>query len=66
VLSNNRLGKVYWCLRMLPEQLAGGEREWKHELGVAAAMAAVRLGVARWGARRSFYRRLGASVGDGG
>jgi hypothetical protein len=66
VLSNNRLGKVYWCLRMLPEQLAGGEREWKNELGVAAAMAAVRLGVACWGARRCFYRRLGASVGDGG
>jgi hypothetical protein len=51
---------------MLPEQLAGGEREWKHELGVAAAMAAVRLGVACQGARRSFYRWLGASVGDGG
>jgi hypothetical protein len=51
---------------MLPEQLAGDEREWKHELGATAAMAAVRLGVARWGAGRSFYRGLGASVGDGG
>jgi hypothetical protein len=51
---------------MLPEQLAGGEREWKHELGAAAAMAAVRLGVARRGARRCFYRRLRASAGEGG
>jgi hypothetical protein len=51
---------------MLPEQLAGDEREWKHELGAAAAMAAVRLGVARRGAGRSFYRRVGASVGDNG
>jgi hypothetical protein len=51
---------------MLPEQLDGGEREWKHELGAAAAMAALRLGVARWGARRSFYRWLGVSTGDGG
>jgi hypothetical protein len=41
VLSNKRLGKLYWCLRVLPEQLAGGEREWKHELEAAAAMAAV-------------------------
>jgi hypothetical protein len=66
VLSNKRLGKVYGCLRMLPDQLAGGECEWKHELGAAAAMAAVRLVVARWGARRGFYRWLGVSVGDGG
>jgi hypothetical protein len=51
---------------MLPEQLAGDEREWKHELGAAAAIAAVRLGVARQGAGRCFYRQLGASVGDGG
>jgi hypothetical protein len=51
---------------MLPEQLAGGEREWKHELGAAAAMTAVRLGAARWGARRGFYRRLGVSAGDSG
>jgi hypothetical protein len=61
-----RPGEVYGCLRVLPEQLAGGEHEWKLELGAAAAMAAVRLGVARWGARRCFYRRLEASVGDGG
>jgi hypothetical protein len=51
-LGNKRLGEVHGCLRKLPEQLAGGEREWKHELRAAAAMAAVRLGVARWGARR--------------
>jgi hypothetical protein len=51
---------------MLPEQLAGGEREWKHELRAAAAVAAVRLRVARWGVRRGFYRWLGVSVGDGG
>jgi hypothetical protein len=51
---------------MLLEQLAGDEREWKHELGAAAAMAAVQLGVAHRGAGRSFYRQLGASVGDGG
>jgi hypothetical protein len=51
---------------MLPEQLDSDEREWKHELGAAAAMAAVRLGVPHQGAGRSFYRRLGASVGDGG
>jgi hypothetical protein len=29
-------------------------------------MAVVRLGVARWGAMRRFYRRFGASVGDSG
>jgi hypothetical protein len=65
-LDNKRLGEVYGCLRKLPEQLASGEREWKHELGAAAAMAAVRLGVARGGGTSGFYRWLGVSVGDGG
>jgi hypothetical protein len=61
-----RLGEVYGCLRVLPEQLAGGKREWKQELGAAAAMAAVRLGVAREGAATGFYKRLGVSVDDSG
>jgi hypothetical protein len=59
-----RLGEVYGCLRVLPEQLAGGE--WKQELGAAAAMAAVLLGVARGGGATDFYKRLGVSVDDGG
>jgi hypothetical protein len=66
MLANKRLGKVGGCLRVLPEQLAGGEREWKRELGAAAAMAAVRLGVAHWEAGRSFYSWRGASVDDSG
>jgi hypothetical protein len=66
MLAIKRLGKVGGCLRVLPEQLAGGEREWKRDLGEAAAMAAVRLRVARWGAGRSFYSWLGASVDDSG
>jgi hypothetical protein len=66
VLGNTRACELHRGLRKLPEQLASGEREWKHELGAAAAMAAVRLGVARWGARRGFYRWLGVSMGDGG
>jgi hypothetical protein len=44
-----RLGEVCECLRVLPEQLAGGEREWKRELGAAAAMAAEGARVARGG-----------------
>jgi hypothetical protein len=66
MLGNTRACELHQDLGTLPEQLAGGERGWKHELGAAAAMAAVPLGVARWGARRCFYRWLGASVGDGG
>jgi hypothetical protein len=66
MLGNKRLGEVYGCLRKRPGQLVDGEREWKLELGVAAAMAAVRLEVTRRGARRGFYRWLGVSVGDGG
>jgi hypothetical protein len=66
MLAIKRLGEVHGCIRVLPEQLAGGEREWKRELGAAAAMAAVRLEVAHWGARRSFYSWLGTSVDDGG
>jgi hypothetical protein len=38
--------EVCGCLRVLPEQLAGGEHGRRRELGAAAAMAAVRLGVA--------------------
>jgi hypothetical protein len=49
-----RLGEVYGCLRVLPEQLAGGKREWKQELGSAAAMAAVWLGVVRGGGATGF------------
>jgi hypothetical protein len=56
MLGNKRLGEVYGCLRKRPGQLVDGKREWKHELRAAAAMAAVRLGVVRWGARRGFYR----------
>jgi hypothetical protein len=66
MLGNTRACELHQGLGKLSEQLAGGERGWKHELGAAAAMAAVRLGVSRWGARRCFYRQLGASVGDGG
>jgi hypothetical protein len=66
MLAIKRLGEVFGCLRVLPEHLAGGEREWKRELGATVAMAAMRLGVARGGERRCFYRRLGASVDDGG
>jgi hypothetical protein len=66
MLGNKRLGEVYGCLWKLPEQLAGGEREWKHELQVPAAMAVVRLGVARGGETTDFYRWLGVSVDDGG
>jgi hypothetical protein len=51
-LGNKRLGEVHGYLRKLPEQLAGGEREWKQKLRAAAAMPTVRLGVARWGVRR--------------
>jgi hypothetical protein len=51
-LDNKRLGEVHGCLRKLPEQLAGGEREREHELWAAAAMAAEGLGMAHWGARR--------------
>jgi hypothetical protein len=65
MLGNTRACELHQGLGKLPEQLAGGEHGWKHEL-VAAAMAAVRLEVAHWGARSCFYRRLGASVGDGG
>jgi hypothetical protein len=36
------------------------------ELGAAAAMAAVRLGVACRGTGRSFYSWRGASMGDEG
>jgi hypothetical protein len=61
-----RLGEVYGCLRELPEQLAGGERGWKHKLQAAAAMATVGLGVARRGGATAFYMRLGVSVDDGG
>jgi hypothetical protein len=43
--------------------LVDDEREWKLELGAAAAMVAVRLGVARWGARRGLYRWLGGTHG---
>jgi hypothetical protein len=66
VLSNKGLGEVYRCLRELPEQLAGGEREWKHERRAAAAMTAVRLGVARGGGTTGIYRLLGVSVDDVG
>jgi hypothetical protein len=66
MLDNKRLGEVRGCLRKLPEQLAGGENEWKHELQAAAAMAAVRLGVARGGETTGLYRWLGVSVDDGG
>jgi hypothetical protein len=46
--------------------LVDSEREWRHELQAAAAMAAVRLGVARgWGAT-DFYMQLAVSVDDGG
>jgi hypothetical protein len=46
--------------------LVDGERKWGHELQAAAAMAAVRLGVARgWGAT-GFYMQLGVFVDDGG
>jgi hypothetical protein len=66
MLGNKRLGEVYGCLRKRPGQLVDGGHERGGELQAAAAMAAVRLGVARWGARRGFYRQLGVSVGDGG
>jgi hypothetical protein len=61
-----RLGEVYGCLRKRPAQLVHGEREWKHELQAAAAMAAVRLGVAHGGGATCFYMRLEVSVDDGG
>jgi hypothetical protein len=66
MLANKRLGEVCGCLRVLPEQLAGGEHERQRELRAAAAMAAVRLEVARGGTGRSFYSWRGASVDDGG
>jgi hypothetical protein len=44
MLAIKRLGEICGCLRVLPEKLAGGEREWKRKLGAEAAMAAVRLG----------------------
>jgi hypothetical protein len=43
MLDNKRLGEVRGCLRKLPEQLVGGEHEWKHELQ-AAAMVKDRYG----------------------
>jgi hypothetical protein len=46
--------------------LVDDEREWKHELQAAAAMAAMRLGVARGGGAIGFYMRLEVSVDDGG
>jgi hypothetical protein len=57
--------ELYWGLMKLLERLAGGERERAHELEAAAAMATVRLGVARGGGTTSFYRWLGGCVGDG-
>jgi hypothetical protein len=66
MLGNTRACELHQGLGKLPEQLAGGKRGWKHELGAAAAMAMVRLGVAHWGERRFFYRQLGASMGDSG
>jgi hypothetical protein len=66
MLGNKRLWEVYECLRKRPGQLVDGGRERGGELQAAAAMAVVRLGVAHWGARRGFYRRLGVSVGDSG
>jgi hypothetical protein len=65
VLGNQATWEVYGCLRELPEQLAGGERGWKHELQAAAVMAAVGLGVAHGGGATGFYMRLGVSVDDG-
>jgi hypothetical protein len=47
----------------LLEQLAGGERKRGGELTAAAAMAAVRLGVARGGGTTDFYRWLGGVRG---
>jgi hypothetical protein len=61
-----RLGEVYGCLRERPGQLVDGKSEWRHELHAAAAMAAMRLGVARGGGATSFYMRLRVPVDDGG
>jgi hypothetical protein len=68
MLAIKRLRKVGGCLRVLPEQLAGGEREWKRKHGAAAAMAAVRLAVARWGRGGAFIAgavRPWMTEGDG-
>jgi hypothetical protein len=54
VLGNKRAWEVHGCLRKLPEQLAGGERERKHELSAAAAMAGEERGVARGGEGEGF------------
>jgi hypothetical protein len=49
MLANKRLGEVCGCLRVLPEQLAGGERErGKDFTGGGGGDGAV---VARGGAR---------------
>jgi hypothetical protein len=65
-LNNTRPWEAHGRLVELLEQLAGGERKRGGELTAAAAMAAVRLGVARGGGTSGFYRWLGVSVGDGG
>jgi hypothetical protein len=54
MLANKRLEKVGGCLRVLPERLAGGEREQAHKLEVAAAMAA--SGWRAGGVRRGLSR----------
>jgi hypothetical protein len=49
VLGNKRTWEVHGCLVKLLEQLAGGEREWAHELKAAAAMAGGGARMARCG-----------------
>jgi hypothetical protein len=68
MLANKRREKVGGYLGVLPKQLAGGEREWQCELGAAAAMAAVRLGVACGGRGGAFIAGAGRPwmTGDDG
>jgi hypothetical protein len=54
VLGNKRVREVHGCLGKLPEQLAGGEREWEHELSAAAAMAGRSAGWRAEGSEEGF------------
>jgi hypothetical protein len=63
VLGNTRACELHRGLGKLPEQLAGGERERGGEHTTTAEMAAVRLGVVRWGAGRGLNSLgLGSAV----
>jgi hypothetical protein len=54
VLGNKKTGEVYWGLRNLPEQLAGGERERRALAPCGGGNGGEEHAVARGGERAGF------------